>query len=377
MRSDVGGPDGGEANSPARAMLGPVSSSGKLLGGAGAEPTVAVQILKALLARAASLGVAPGPLVSRIGVQPEVLDDVDGRVPASIVRALWEELPGVCHDEWFGLNLAASVPDAALGVVAYVVQHAPTLGQGFVASVRHARLLQDVAACWVEPADRGGLSFVQAPPARGPAPPRHAVEFAFARAVLMARRSTGVDVTPRLVRFAFARPAAIDRYAPLFGRRVLFGCARNELELDASTLGLPQRDADPWLRALIEARASALIESFEPDEHPFVARVMAAVGLALQCGTADLASVARALDVGGRTLQRRLAAEGRSFRAVVDDARRELAKQYLADRSQSLANIALLLGFSEQAAFQRAFVRWTGVTLGRFRRDGTTAPQSA
>jgi AraC-like DNA-binding protein len=358
-------------------MLRPVASSGKPLSGAGTGPTVAVQIFRALLGRAASLGVAPGPLVSRTRLQPELLDDVDGRVPAPIVRALWEELPGLCHDEWFGLNLAASVPDTALGVVAYVVQHAPTLGQGFVASVRYARLLQDVAACWVEPADLGGLSFVQAPPARGLAPPRHAVEFAFARAVLMARRSTGVEVTPRLVRFAFAPPTAVDRYAPLFGRRVLFGGARNELEFDASTLGLPQRDADPWLRALIEAHASALMDSFEADEHPFVARVRGAVGVALQRGTGDLASIARALDLGARTLQRRLAAEGQSFRAVVDDARRELAKQYLADRAQSLANIALLLGFSEQAAFQRAFVRWTGVTPGRFRRDGGAATSSA
>ena len=120
-----------------------------------------------------------------------------------------------------------------------------------------------------------------------------------------------------------------------------------------------------------------MIESLETDEHPFVGRVRAAVGLTLQRGTGDLASVARALDVGARTLQRRLAAEGRNFRAVVDDARRELAKQYLADRAQSLANIALLLGFSEQAAFQRAFVRWTGVTPGRFRRDGAAATNSA
>ena len=57
------------------------------------------------------------------------------------MRALWEELPAACGDDWFGLDMAASVPDAALGVVAYLVLHAPTLGQGFVASVRHARLL--------------------------------------------------------------------------------------------------------------------------------------------------------------------------------------------------------------------------------------------
>lgn len=333
-----------------------------------AEGTVAVQVLKALLARAAAAGAPIAP-----PVDAAVLDDVDGRVPASIVRALWEELPRVCADDWFGLNLAEGAPDASLGIVAYVVQHAPTLGQGFVASVRYARLLQDVARCFVEPVATGGLRFVQEPSPGGPTPPRHAVEFAFARAVLMARRSTGVEVTPAAVRFAFPRPRVVDRYRALFGARVTFGAARNELELDAASLKLPQREADEKLRALIEQRARALLERLGPTSD-VSRRAAVAVGLAIQRGTVvDLGAVAKTLDLSARALQRRLAAEGRTFRALVDDARRELGKQHLADPGQSLAQVALLLGFSEQAAFHRAFVRWTGVTPGQFRHAAFAA----
>ncbi|HVZ73383.1 MAG TPA: AraC family transcriptional regulator [Polyangia bacterium] len=329
-------------------------------------PTVAVQVVKALLARAAALG--ERSVAGRVSVDAAVFDDVDGRVPAPIVRALWEELPVACGDPWFGLSLAAGVPDASLGILAAVILHAPTLEQGFRASVRYARLLQDVAACHVEPAAHGGLSFVQEPAARGLVPPRHAVEFAFARAVLMARRSTGVEIVPRAVRFAFAEPALVDRYAELFGARVTFGGARNELELDAATLALPQRQADPWLRALVEQRARALLARLGP-ETTFAARVAVAVARAIHRGVADLDVVARELRIGPRTLQRNLTREGRTFRAVVDEARRELAKQALADRRESLAQIALLLGFSEQTAFHRAFVRWTGKTPGQFRRE--------
>src|SRR5262249_52916197 len=123
-----------------------------------------------------------------------------------------------------------------------------------------------------------------------------------------------------------------------------------------------------WLRAVVEAHARALIPRLA-SASPFSARVANAVGLAIQRGAFDIGSVAGDLNVGARTLQRHLAAEGLTFRAIVDDARRDLAKRYLADRGHSLAQIAHLLGFSEQAAFQRAFVRWTGVTPGRFRRD--------
>lgn len=340
------------------------------------EPTVAVSVLRALLARAGAAGLAPGGLLARWNLDPALLDDIDGRAPATAVRALWEELPLACGDPELGLNLAAAVPDAALGIVAYLVLHAPTLGQGLAAAVRHARLLQDVAACFVEPIEAPlgarapsarGLRFVQAPLANGPAPPRHAVEFAFARFLHMARRSTGIEVRPEVVRFAFPRPATIRPHEALFQCPLQFDHPRNELELDAATLDLPQRAADTWLRTLVEKQAESLHERL--SERPrFAAAVRAALMIEVQKGQGDLASVGRALTLSKRTLQRGLHQEGVSFRALTDEVRRGLATQYLTDGRVSLSEIALLLGFSEQAAFQRAFLRWTGVTPGQFRR---------
>jgi AraC-like DNA-binding protein len=341
------------------------------------EPTVAVSVLRALLGRAAGAGIDSGVLLARLNLEPALLEEIDGRAPAAAVRALWEELPIACGDPELGLNLAAAVPDAALGIVAYLVLHAPTLGQGLVAAVRHARLLQDVAACFVEPVERlpgapassqPGLRFVQAPLPNGPAPPRQAVEFTFARFVHMARRSTGVEVRPAFVRFAFPCPPNIRPHQALFQCPLRFDQGRNELELDAATLDLPQRAADAWLRTLVEKQAQALHARLG-ERTQFAAAVAAALIGEIQKGRGDLASVGRALALSKRTLQRRLDEEGVSFRALTDEVRRGLAAQYLADRRLSLSEIALLLGFSEQAAFQRAFLRWTGVTPGQYRRQ--------
>src|ERR1700722_17831352 len=181
-----------------------------------AQPTVAVEVLQALLARAAAAGLTPGAVLERFGATLTVVADPAGRVPAALVRTLWLELPDLCSDPAFGLNLARSAPDSALGIVAYAALHAPTLGEGFRAAVRYARLLQDVAGCQVENTDGGGLRFVQTPAARGPVPPRHAVEFGFARSILKARRSTGVEVTPASVTFAFAQPLDTNLHQELF-----------------------------------------------------------------------------------------------------------------------------------------------------------------
>jgi AraC-like DNA-binding protein len=51
-----------------------------------------------------------------------------------------------------------------------------------------------------------------------------------------------------------------------------------------------------------------------------------------------------------------------TWQRLLDRTREALAREYLADRALSLSAIALLLGFSEQSAFQRAFRRWTGET---------------
>jgi len=66
-------------------------------------------------------------------------------------------------------------------------------------------------------------------------------------------------------------------------------------------------------------------------------------------------------------LQRRLADSGMTWQHLLDRTREQLARQYLSDRALALAEIALLLGYSEQSAFTRSFKRWTGQTPLAFR----------
>ena len=61
-----------------------------------------------------------------------------------------------------------------------------------------------------------------------------------------------------------------------------------------------------------------------------------------------------------RTFERRLAAEGMTFSAVVRNLRATLAQRHLNDPSLSISQIAWLLGYHEVSAFSKAFKRWTG-----------------
>lgn len=74
--------------------------------------------------------------------------------------------------------------------------------------------------------------------------------------------------------------------------------------------------------------------------------------------------------MSGRTLQRRLEAEGTSFSEVLDRVRADLARSYVKDADLPLAEVAYRLGFSDFSTFSRAFKRWMGKAPGAYRLGG-------
>ena len=66
---------------------------------------------------------------------------------------------------------------------------------------------------------------------------------------------------------------------------------------------------------------------------------------------------------------RRLEEQGTNFREALLQLRLQLACQYLSEQRLTLTEIALLLGYSEQAAFARTFRKLTGQTPRTYQQD--------
>jgi AraC-like DNA-binding protein len=66
-------------------------------------------------------------------------------------------------------------------------------------------------------------------------------------------------------------------------------------------------------------------------------------------------------------LQRRITEKGTTFRQLVRDARRELAKLYLTEPSLELGETACLLGYQDPNSFFRAFRQWEGSIPGEWK----------
>jgi AraC-like DNA-binding protein len=88
--------------------------------------------------------------------------------------------------------------------------------------------------------------------------------------------------------------------------------------------------------------------------------VAKAVASQLPHGKPALSATATALDLNVRTLQRRLARAGTSFKQIVDAILWAEAMRLMGSDEMSIGQVAAVLGYSDPAHFTRAFQRWTG-----------------
>lgn len=110
-----------------------------------------------------------------------------------------------------------------------------------------------------------------------------------------------------------------------------------------------------------------ILPNTTPNAMQFVCAVQQAIVHTLPSG-APADAVAARLNLSRRTLQRRLTDAGCSYRQLLDGLRERHARYLLDDPALSLKEIAFLLGYAEQSAFNHACLRWNQLSPSQLRR---------
>ena len=300
---------------------------------------------------------------------PQAADRGTGRYPVARWRSLLERAAAALDDPLLGLKLGRSITPAHLGVIGYVLLACGNLGAALQRLEQYQRLVYDVNPMRYR---AEGSNVVLEWGVEQGRPGSLADETAIAALVQMARELSGKSFAPEEVCFVNPAPASLKPYRDWFGCPVRFAQPHTLLRFPAKYLALPLRQPDAALLSLLERQADALMAEL-PDSDDLEQSVRRCIVRLSRDGEVDLERVAAELHTTPRTLHRRLEQRGRNFRGLREDTRRRLAEDYLRDPRLRLAEIAQLLGFSEQSAFSRSFRRWTGETPKRW-RDALLSP---
>lgn len=159
-------------------------------------------------------------------------------------------------------------------------------------------------------------------------------------------------------------------YEKFFACPVTQGRRMPSVRFSMDRLLLPVRDPRLLDRQATEARAEARLRELYPVADVLGEQLQEAMLKAIYEGSCTLAKVAGHLNISVRSLQRRMAERQQTFAGLLDRTRALIAREQVRDRSQPLWRVAMMLGFSEQSAFNRAFKRWYGVSPKTYRLKG-------
>ena len=162
-------------------------------------------------------------------------------------------------------------------------------------------------------------------------------------------------------------PDDVAEMERVLGCPVYPGASWNGWALARETWQLPLRRRDPGVSRLLQRQADEAMARLPPMED-VAADVRRALAPRLGGGDTRIETIARALATSSRSLQRRLAVAGVSYRQLLDQARKEAAEGFLRDSRFAIGEVAYSLGYSEPAAFDRAFRRWRNETPQAFRQ---------
>jgi AraC-like DNA-binding protein len=273
----------------------------------------------------------------------------------------------ITGNDALGLQMADEVREGAVDLLAHLAAHAPTMREAVETASQFARLAMDellIAARYDGDCFVVDYTF----PRTTLLSDRALAEFMMGGLVQLARSFNGPTVYPRVARFEHERPNHHLEYTPLFGDNQRFGQGTTSIAFERHIADRLQLHQNPELYQLLRSEAQRKLNRIETGLRP-VTRLRQYLRAMPPSSIPEISAVARELGMSERSLRRRLAADGTSYREAVRTVLEASAGRLLQSPSRTIKETATALGFADAAAFHRAFKRWTGMTPGEYRRS--------
>ncbi len=331
--------------------------------------TLASYFVTILTDHCAGMGLPEEQLFQICGLDPVTLKDPEQRFPLASFLRLCEVAAEALDDPGLGLSIGALMTADHLGPYGFALMSSDTAREMMAKAERYSVLAIGGGKNVFDIHEDVCIRYWRHEDAENTAGWRIMDELVMASAVTMTRTLLGDNGwSPEWVSFTTPAPEDMAPYEKIFQCPLRFDSDAYAIAFDPNLLDVELRRVHPQVKLQLDKLCEDLLASLASAEDPaWLTRCRTLVVAALESPPPELSAIASELNMSPSTLRKRLAERSTNFRHLVDEIRSELASAYLRQQGLSLVDIAYLLGFSEQSAFQRAFKRWTGKTPGEYR----------
>ncbi|MGB6058621.1 MAG: AraC family transcriptional regulator [Microthrixaceae bacterium] len=336
-------------------------------------PTIPARYATLVLDAVVALGVSADGLLETARIDPDRVDDPDGRLSLADLGHLLEQAIALTGEPAIGYEIGLGSSVTSHGLVGFGMMSSSSLREAILLGIEFLQLRVPVLSAELSvEGDTAAVSVVETVPLGNL---REVLfDMFLVKLVRIGSSLTGsfIDFDDVELWFDYAEP---DYYQRLSDRlpRMRFDMGTNEARFDASVLDVPPDSADPLNARLIEQQCRRDLDqlgliALGSD----VASQVRAMMDGAEGGYPTLGEVAERLHTSRRTLKRRLQERGTSFHQLLDDARRARAVRLLTSTTLSVEQIARQLGYADASGFRRAFHGWTDTNPSDFRERSRT-----
>jgi AraC-like DNA-binding protein len=327
------------------------------------KPTVLAMTVAPLKEALHEYGLEFEDLARRAGIDPDLVARPNARYPAAEMQKLWELSARESGDPIFGFRVGSLVRPGTFHALGLGIVSSTSVLDALRRIVRYSSIVSTNGRLVL--LEQGRFVSLETRPSEMTVMPTvHSVDALVVALCRILVQCAGPSAIPARVVFMRPRMAPTETYREILGCAVEFDGQHIAIAFDAEAAARPVLSGNPELAAEADKLSARYIDELAPDST--AARVRALLLKAMPSGDFDQDVIARSLNQSASTLQRRLRKEGTTYQDLLDSTRRDMALEYLLKGRHSLADIAFLLGFTDQGNFTRAFRRWTGKTPREF-----------
>jgi AraC-like DNA-binding protein len=336
-------------------------------------PTATGGIARLVCARMRQSGFDLNPLLSKVGLTVEQIDNRSARVKARSQIRLLELAADALQDNLLEYHPGRNYDLREIGLLYYVLASSEILNEALHKVVRYSGIANEGVSLKLRATKEAaaiGLNYIGVERQSD----RQHIEFWMVSIVRLCRQLTNRRLVPSRIGLMHHRPNTPAELRSFLGCAIEFGASMDEVVFPGPVKLMPISSADRHLNELLVKYCEEALEHRRPELNTLRSSVENAMAPLLPHGKATAVETARRIGMSRRTLARKLSSEGLTFSKISEEFKGNLAKHYLRNGDLPISQVAWLLGYREISAFKHAFRRWTGMTPSQLRAQGNLRP---